>query len=407
MRDRSSVIGEITVELIKKHGTRMCRRENLVTGFGRSAVIANGLSTIFTDANMNKIEVSSLGINDRGYEGNYFFFQRNTPQAKVVNLLLNQPAVQPGQGVYKPTASELVAFAYNTSASAANEGIITDLADGTSMKKRLTRRFSYGSSIAGTFDTIATSLITPSGNAGTVISIPKQIASVTVNRISARYLKTEKVQLLLSDNSVVDYDLTTGVVTPSQAAFPSYAYNNTYAVFEIGDYVYEINTYSSQNVGTCLIYGFDNTGTLVYTSSSISGTSTSDMINFWYDATADKYYITAGESSSYHYELVLNSSGLITSIQVTSDSLTLPASQRIMIGTSSNHIYTNGRSVFAELTDTSYYTASDYPVFIFNGHTFTKQIAELGNLVSYHTFSVPFIKDVGDILNVSYSYFID
>lgn len=408
MKDRTSVIGEITVELIKKHGNRLVRRENLVTGFGRSAIIANGLSTIFTDASMNKIEVSSLGISDRGYEGNYFFFQRSTPpQAKVVNLLLNQPAVQPGQGVYKPTASELVAFAYNSSVSAANEGAVTDLADGTSMKKKLTRRFSYGSSIAGTFDTIATSLVTPSGNAGSVIKIPKYVASADVNRISARYLKTGKVQLLLSGNSVVDYDLATGVVTQSSEAFPSYAYSNTYAVFEIGDYVYEINTYSSQNVGTCVIYGFDSTGSLVYTSSSMSGSSTSDMINFWYDETADKYYLTAGESSSYHYELVLNSSGLITNIQVTSDSITLPASQRIMVGTKDSHIYTNGRSIFAELTDTAYYTASDYPVFLFNGHTFTKQIAELGNLISYHTFSVPFVKDVGDILNVSYSYFID
>lgn len=407
MTNKFSVVGEITVELKKKHGVKLVRKENLVTGFGRSAIVANGLSTIFKDTDMNKIEVSSIGLNDRGYEGNYFFFQRNTPQAKVVNLLLNQPSVQPGQGVYKPTDAELVAFAYSTSASALNEGEITDLTDGTSMKKKLTRRFSYGSSITGTFDTIATSLITPSGNAGSLISIPKQVASSDVSRLSARYLKTGKVQLRLSNNSVVDYDLTTGVITQSQDEFPSYAYNTIYAVFEIGDYVYEINTYASQNVGTCVIYGFDNTGSLVYTSSTISGSSVSDLINFWYDETADKYYLTAGDSASYKYELVVNSSGLITNIQVTSDSITPPASQRIMVGTKDKHIYTNGRSVFAELTDTSYYTASDYPLFLFDGHTFTKQLAELGNLVSYHTFSVPFIKDTGDILNVSYSYFID
>jgi hypothetical protein len=408
MRDRISVIGEIKVELIKKHGVRHVREENLVTGFGRSAIAASGLATIFTDVNQNKITYGPVVNPDLSVSPSTYYplYQRGTPNGKVVNLLLNQPTLQPGQGIYKP-GSELVAFAYAASATVANEGTTAELKDGTSMKKRLTRRFAYGSSITGTFDTIATSLVTPTGNVGYLADISHYIDPVkTVVDISVRYIKSGKLQLLMSDNSVLDYDLTTGIYAPSAEAFPVVHANDNFLVSmtEIGDYVYEIRGFRASS-SSLKIYGYDSTGTNVYTSGTISNLY-GYSFSLYYSSTTNKYYITSANTSD---ELVLNSAGLITAITTTSDTVTNPSPARLLCGKKEDNIYIGANYIYSNITDGtgSRYSSPVTPVFMYNGRMFSAQLTEIGNLISYHTFSVPFIKDAGDVLYVSYSYFID
>lgn len=408
MRDKSSVIGEITVELIKKHGVRHVRKENLVTGFGRSAIAANGLATIFMNVNQNKITYNE-GVNPDPSASSvayYPLYSRSAPDCKVVNLLLNQPTLQAGQGIYKPN-DELVAFAYAASATAANEGVIADLTDGTSMKKRLTRRFAYGSSITGTFDTIATSVVTPTGGAGYLVTIPHYIdATRTVADVSVRYIKSGKLQLLMSDNSVLDYDLTTGTYTTSAEAFPvaHSSSNLLMSMIEIGDYIYELRGFQSE-LTYITIHGYDSTGTNVYTSLAIRDPFGSEL-SLYYSSSADKYYITSPNSAR---ELVLNSNGLITDITNTSDTVTKPAYARFLCGNKDSNIFISAGYIYSAITDgaDSRYKAPAIPAFIYNGRMFSASLTEIGNLISYHTFSTPFIKDAGDILNVSYSYYID
>ena len=405
MKDKAAVIGEITVELIKKHGSRLTRRENLVTGFGKSAIVANGLATVLSDYSNNKVTFYNA------YNSDLFFNRRYTPYAKMVNLLLDSPNLHAGQGMYIPE-SELVAFAYKSSATAANEGTVSTIADGTSMKKKLTRRFSYGSSISGQFDTIATSMIIPDGTAGAIINIQRKLrAEEIIDNVCCRYLKQNKVQVRTATNyDILDYNLETGEVSTSAAAWPSFGQASyLLSTFEIGDYVYEVReTSPMRNYGTDIqIFGYDQNGVLQYTSPLYQAINTYSCKHcLWYDTTAQKYYLYADGPT---YEFVLNSSGLITDIVSTSDSPTVPSTFRVLCGTADASIYVDRQKTYASPEGTTYYTTENNNgiAFQYNNRSFNKSLTEFGNLISYHTFSVPFIKDVGDILNVSYSYFID
>jgi hypothetical protein len=405
MKDHSVVIGDITVELIKKHGKRETHTENLVTGFGKSAVIANGLATMFGSLADNKIEYNTKNPDPQGVGTNDFFFTRDTSDTKVVNMLLNNPTLAAGQGLYIP-GSELVGYAYRDTASDSNEGTTTSIADGTAKKKRLTRRYSYGSSMAFQFDTIATSLITPSGSAGALISIPRFInASDTISNISARGIQSGKLQLKTSSDDILDYDVNTGEISQSADSWISYDPQFLLSVFSIGDYTYEVRGTDTAKAYTIRIYGYDSTGANVYTSDTYSGTyMDSYNLAIIYDAANDAYLLYRDGT---WYAIAVDSNGLITGISRTTTSLSNPPSYRMLLGNKENYVYVDGYKLYGTYDTSSYFTSGVHGVINIDGRIYSKDLTETGNLLSYHKFSVPFVKDVGDVLNVSYSYYID
>lgn len=450
MSDKAAVVGQISVELIKKHGKIERIEDNLVTGFGKSFILANGLSNLFnanTSQTKNKVDFGYFesGTYGRGYlnAGPYF---KKIPYAsaigRVVNLLLDSPTLTAGQGVYLPKSTELVASAYADSGASTTQGIIADLKDGTQMRKCLTRRYVYGTSVSGQFNTIATLLTTSNGASGCIgqltrllspgLSSDTQPASFNLSKLLAG-----KIIITMEDSSVYEYDMNTGVLVLSSGTWTGH-YNA--ATFIYKDNLYVLYNPSSSDRSTVYIAGYDSTGTEVLAPLSIgSSYYNSSYFKVWYDSTTDKVYLNTKQTPSLitTYEFT-TSNDVITGTAITSDSITLPTfpfNITVPVGEVTNNVYSFGANYGLQQR---YYVGTDGPAststlssdfsvasFMYNDRLYAMSgsyytgsgsygtedsyacLMELGNLLSYHEFSTPFIKDVGDELYVSYSYYID
>ena len=449
MSDKAAVIGQIRVELIKKHGKIERVEDNLITGFGKSFVLANGLANIFranTSQTNNKADFGYFesGTYGQGYVNAGPYFKKQpyaADMSRVVNLLLDSPTLVSGQGVYLPKSAELMAYAYADSGAGATQGIIADLKDGTQMRKCLTRRYVYGTSVSGQFNTIATLLTTPDGATGRIgqlarllspgLSTDAQPSSLNLSKLLAG-----KIMINMSDSSVYEYDMTTGVLTLSSGTWTGH-YNAVTFIYK--DNLYILYNPSSSDRSTVYIAGYDSTGNEVLAPLSIgSSWNNSSYFKVWYDSTTDKVYLntenTPTLASTFEFT---TSSDIITGTAITSDSITIPTFTykiTVPVGEVTDNIYSFGSSYGLQQR---YYLGTDGPAststlslqfapaaFMINNRLYAISggyvsgdvsyqtnssaiLIELGNLLSYHTFSVPFIKDVGDELYVSYSYYID
>lgn len=441
MSDKAAVIGQIRVELIKKHGKIERIEDNLVTGFGKSFVLTNGLATLFagnTSQAQNKINFGDTYKTS----GPYFPQQpANANLAYVTNLLLNSPTLAAGQGVYLPKTEELVAFASSDSGAGTTQGVIAELKEGTQMRKCLTRRYVYGTSVSGQFDTIATLLTTPNGASGRIGSLARLLSpglstGIQPSSLNLSKLLAGKIMINMSDNSVYEYDMNTGVLTLSSGTYTGH-YNA--ATFIYKDNLYILYNPSVSDRSTVYIAGYDSTGTQILAPTPIgSSYYNSSYFKVWYDSTTDKVYLNFVDSPSLAntYEFTV-SNDVITGTQITSDSITVPTfpfNITVPIGEVTNNIYSYGSNYGLSQR---YYLGTEGPAstktlslnfsvatFMIGGRLYgtsgryvsgdnqyinytTAALIEFGNLLSYHTFSVPFIKDVGDELYVSYSYYID
>lgn len=440
MSDKAAVIGQIRVELIKKHGKIERIEDNLVTGFGKSFVLANGLATLFagnTTQTGNKITFGDTNKTP----GPYFPQQpTNANLGYVTNLLLNNPTLAAGQGFYLPGAEELVASAYADSGAGATRGIVTELKAGTQMRKCLTRRYVYGTSVSGQFDTIATLLTTPdlaSGRMGRLIRLLSTGLSTDIqpSSVNLSRLHDGKIMINMSDSSVYEYDMLTGVLTLSSGTWTPHYFAST---FIYNDNLYIIYSEGNSRYDRIDIVGYNSAGVEILAPINIGGGNfSSGCLRVWYDNTTDKVYLNIDSSPSLAgtYEFT-TSAGVITGKQITSDSITIPSFSygvAVPVGEVTDNIYTFASSYFsyrAYLSLDGPASAnilnlnSNGPCFMLNNRlyaiagkyitggsqymsTVNVALTEYGNLLSYHTFSTPFIKDVGDELYVSYSYYID
>lgn len=442
MSDKAAVVGRISVELIKKHGKIEHIEDNLVTGFGKSFVLANGLATLFagnTSQAQNKI---TLGGATYQTPGPYFPKQpANANLSYITNLLLDSPTLVAGQGIYLPKAAELVASASADSGAGTTQGIITELKEGTQMRKCLTRRYVYGTSVSGQFNTIATLLTTPNGASGRIgrltrllspgLSTDAQPSSLNLSKLLAG-----KIMINMSDSSVYEYDMTTGVLALSSGTWTGH-YNA--ATFIYKGNLYVLYNPSLSDYSTVYIAGYDSTGTEVLAPISIgSSYNNPSYFKVWYDSTTDKVYLNTFDppllGNTYEFT---TSADVITGTAITSDSITLPTFARaitVPVGEVTNNVYSFGASYGLQQR---YYVGTDGPAssnilnlkynvasfmlgnrlygiagrYISGDNQYTRNasaaLVEFGNLLSYHEFSTPFIKDVGDELYVSYSYYID
>lgn len=449
MSDKAAVIGQIRVELIKKHGKIERIEDNIITGFGKSFILANGLANIFkanTSHTNNKVDFGYFegGTYGQGYVNAGPYFKKlpyEADMSRVVNLLLDSPTLASGQGVYLPKSAELIASAYADSGASDTQGIIADIKDGTQMRKCLTRRYVYGTSVSGQFNTIATLLTTPNGATGRIgqlarclspgLSTDAQPSSYNLSKLLAG-----KIIITMSDNSVYEYDMTTGVLTLSSGTWTGH-YNAVTFIYK--DNLYILYNPSLSDRSTVYIAGYDSTDTQILAPTAIgSSWYNSSYFKVWYDSTTDKVYLNATDSPSLAntYEFTV-SDGVITGTQITADSITVPTfpfNITVPVGEVTNKVYSFGSNYGLQQR---YYLGTDGPAsaatlysqlapatFMINNRLYAMSggyvsgsssyqtsasaiLIELGNLLSYHTFSVPFIKDVGDELYVSYSYYID
>lgn len=463
MINKSRVHGYIEVELNKKHGKRILLHENMLTQFGKSVVIGNGLGGIFsagTDKKLNNIRC--IGTREYTYYGTanpvgpYLVNMTDvyTDGSKITNLLLNNPSLSSDTGLYIPDDDTLAGYAaLDTSASGTlKEGTVSYVKDAQNRIRRLVRRFEYSPDLACEFNTIAMATMTPTGTTGRVIPMYRNVNPFVYNDSSMQYFTIQNVGLHKIKDSLVSFTAAdgatytvsgiTGKIEQTGTVQTGYDKNTIISVFTKGNYTYVVRAlpgnYSNQmRIGYDVL---DTDGNTVYsTYFSIGDWTTSYYYGMVYYE--GDFYFVYGWSGRW-YKLTDTGSGYMTFSASTyiNAPITLPTKTFSVLGSDSagfttyqfGFTFTRGSSPYYFPTsftpvNSSYEavgSAVAYTGCLFNiGHQVlsfayaeTKEydwapklesLVEYGNLISYHTLDQTIQKSVGDTMFITYSYVID
>lgn len=457
MINKSRVHGYIEVELNKKHGKRILLHENMLTQFGKSVVIGNGLGGIFSESSnktLNKIRCSGIRgfASDRDYPIGPYLTGSNsayTDGSKITNLLLNNPQLSSDTGLYIPDDNTLAGYAALDKASSASlkEGTVAYVKDSQDRIRRLVRRFEYPVDLACEFNTIAMATMTPTGTTGRVIPMYRNVNPFVYNASSMRNFTISKIGLTKIKDGLVSYTAADGnTYTVSgitgkieEGGTVHNIDSNTISVFTKGNYTYLVKALAGSYAGNVNI-GYnvlDADGNIVYNTSFSVG----DYGNYCYGMVyyQGEFYLVYGYTGIW-YKLVDKGNGYIefdTNTYITAP-VTLQNNYFSVIGSESagfktyafnisyNSIYGTRPTAFF-VTSNSYAKVGNsipykgclfsigHQVLSFN-YAETKEydwapklesLVEYGNLLSYHTLDQPIQKSVGDSMFITYSYVID
>ena len=465
MINKSRVHGYIEVELNKKHGKRILLHENMLTQFGKSVVIGNGLGGIFTEGSnktLNKIRCSGIRgfASDSGYQiGPYLTGSKSayTDGSKITNLLLNNPQLYSDTGLYIPDDNTLAGYAALDKASSASlkEGTVSYVKDSQDRIRRLVRRFEYPTDLACEFNTIAMATMTPTGTTGRVIPMYRNVnpfvydaslmSSFTISKVGLHKIKDGLVSYEAADGKIYTVSCITGKIEEGGTVQNMHShteqniYINTISVFTKGNYTYLVKAIDYRN-SDMLKIGYsvlDTDGNIVYdTTFSVGAYGGYCYGMVYYEG---EFYFVYGDNGRW-YKLVDTGNGYMEfSTSTYIDALiTLPNNYFSVIGSESAGFktyafslsYITGYGVSPKaffVTNNSYAKVGNeiaYKGCLFSvghqvlsfGYAETKEydwapklesLIEYGNLLSYHTLDQPIQKSVGDSMFITYSYVID
>lgn len=452
MINKSKVHGYIEVELNKKHGKRILLHENMLTQFGKSVVIGNGLGGIFSESSnktLNKIKC--VGTRDYVYDinypiGPYLTGSREvyTDGSKITNLLLNNPQLYADTGLYIPDDNTLAGYAaLDTSASGTlKEGTVAYVKDSQDRIRRLVRRFEYPVDLACEFNTIAMATMTPTGTTGRVVPMYRNVnpfvynassmSSFTISFVGLHKIKDGLVSYTAADGNTYTVSCITGKI--EEGGTIQSIKDNTISVFTKGNYTYVVKSLRGQYLGNFII-GYtvlDADGNKVYDTSF----SVREDGDYYYGMVyyQGEFYFVDGYYGRW-YKLVDTGKGYMEFSKSTyiTEPVTLPENNFSVIGSESDGFKTYAFVVSNTVPKAFYVTNSSYAKVgnriaytgcLFNighqvlgfGYAETKEydwapklesLIEYGNLLSYHTLDQPIQKSVGDSMFITYSYVID
>lgn len=460
MINKSRVHGYIEVELNKKHGKRILLHENMLTQFGKSVVIGNGLGGIFTEgSNKTLNKIRCIGTRDYVYDINYPIGPYLTGSgtvytdgSKITNLLLNNPQLYSDTGLYIPDDNTLAGYAaLDTSASGTlKEGTVAYVKDAQNRIRRLVRRFEYPADLACEFNTIAMATMTPTGTTGRIIPMYRNVnpfvynassmSGFTISKIGLTKLKDGLVSYEAADGKTYTVSCITGKIEEGGTVQTGYNKNEIISVFTKGNYTYVVRAlqgnYSRQmRVGYDVL---DTAGNIVYNTYF----SVADWTNSYYYGIVyyeGEFYFVYGYSGRW-YKLVDTGAGYMqfnTNTYINAP-ITLPTATFSVVGSDSSG-FTTYQFGFTYISSSPYYLPTSfastnnyakvgnniaYKGCLFSiGHQVlsfdyaeTKEydwapklesLIEYGNLLSYHTLDQPIQKSVGDSMFITYSYVID
>lgn len=420
--EKASIHGFITVELVKKHGRKIIKTENLLTPAGKEYILREGTASLFSQGAYKQNSISIHGANGAGPYSAQTVGQ--TGGSVLTNLLLNQPDFTATKRVYFDS-SAIVAKAYADTSSVSNIGHITYLDSSTDKKKRVTRRFVYDVNDSYEFDTIALATNAPAGAAG-LMSYTFKGLPFSPSRFTLAGCSDGEVIIKDSSDNVWKYNLDTGLITPettiTNVLIPL---DKPGAVFVYGNYVYYVNVTQSMYTSDQYAkwYIFDKT-----TGAQVSyGEKRSFSSVNYYDGT---FYV-ASAGGTLGYQLAENSSGMLVPGGSTITLPFTPAGFTAPIGDTTHgfkNVYipnwggTPGGSTLIKTLPNTYETAATFMggmIFRAGEHicawktgtspcqpTERYMLTDAVNLLSYHTFATPIQKNIGDVMNVSYSYYL-
>lgn len=442
------VRGEITIDITRKHGKREHKVYNMLTTFGKSYMLANGLARQYgvnTNHLRNKIRIQGKDSDTSVYAnqtGPYLNDYQSvvTTGSRICNLLLSNPTLNVNKSLYIPSLDDLSGFAFTDTASTASlkEGIVAPLADNTRVDNAIVRRFQYGADLACEFDTIAMSTKAPGGSSSSFGRVVPQFRSIMPITYSSGDHTIEYVGLhLLSEGKLIFKDsatdmtytlnLESGIIVQGgdaniQSGYSTASGTSYISAFKYNNYTYVTYWYSPMYGSRYMKYDvYDSTGTRIAHDLTAAGENSIVYYN-------NKFY-AAGSST--WYEMVENESGILQAD--TSSSIAAP------VTLDSNYNYNTcgdalgGYTVFGYTAGTSlqtvYFLDTDYAVatqgyttkmlFSYNGvvysvgageaqtHNWANKVdglIEFGNLLSFHTLSETITKNVGDLMYVTYAY---
>lgn len=338
---KASVHGYIEIELHKKHGQKLIFHENILTQFGKSFVLSNGLGGLFgygTTKTSNRIRCTGTRPADV-YSNTYpvgpylcnLISSRNTVYtdgSKVTNLLLNNPTLAVDKGLYLPTGDTLAGYAgLDTAASGTlKEGVISQLKDSQDRVRKIVRRFEYPSDLACEFNCIAMSTVTPGGANGRVVPLYRSVQPVVFNSQTMTPTDLRDEQQLgyhkLTDNQIVftaangnnyTVNAATGAIEEGGDIQGTILNKQVISVFNHNDYTYVVkmvaNTSYSRSADISYdVLAADGTKVASYTFSPTYFSTSSSMGIIYYEG--DFYYVWGYYNR--WYKLTQDSSGILS-----------------------------------------------------------------------------------------------
>ena len=421
MNDRITLKGEITVEIIRKNGKIEKHTENLLTTFGKSYCLANGINRPMNYSSGVKDSKLRIG-NETIYPWNQAATEK-TGNTLLCNLLWNglPNSISQDTSLFMPDSDSLIGYAYDGNTTGSKQGQVVNLNDGQAIKNQIVHKFQYGSDLHGSITHIGMSTSAPDG-AGAIASVLRSIAHgvYSSGNMSYYWPKSDGTLYSVFNSNPTIADLSTGELEAATAMSHHRAiasYQAPVGLFKWGNYIYVIDPNRGRYGPQPILYVLNiNTGVQInaYNLSGKGLCVKEGHLYMVYDLNA----------STTIYEVTQNLDGTLN-FSGTGESYTTPWNGSVVSVagdmdtgniyniTDTNYIYSDkGACIGVNADNLGYSETFNLGGRLFNfvnqrysfeNHT-PYYLREYGNLLSWHEFGTPIVKNIGDTLFVTYSY---
>lgn len=441
MSEKINIGGEILVELKRKNGKREIFRHNMMTEFGRSFALSQGINklrystaknrgTLVTLCSSTYNTISPTGVGALPPVANPTSSGGvDQTASKLCNLLMNIPSgtITKKKACFMPESANLLAYAFRDTASASNEGYIDTTADNIALRNRVVTRYVYPSDLAGQFNCIAMSTMTPDTTyKGRAAKVQRSIARILSSSNSMpNYILYDGTYLYLYPSDLGKVNLETGEVTDHNYTVYSdfFTYPDTssghYATyFTYNGFPMQIYYQYSSSAGNSYLYVNCKAanGTIQQWSTRLYGLgfrgaffkNGSLYVSFQYGST---------------YKVTVDSTTGAMTYATTSDDVSDLLDKAYLPLDENNYIDVNWKFNGLKVPNTGIYFIHDNKLLSFakpdlyslswnigyNGSSQANSenlLTEYGNILSFHQYDNPIVKNVGDELSVTYSYYM-
>lgn len=440
MSEKINIGGEILVELKRKNGKREIFKHNMMTEFGRSFALSQGINKLRYSTEKNRGTLATLcsssynTISPAGV-GNLPPTENptasggvNQTTSKLCNLLMNisSGTITKKKACFMPESANLLAYAFRDTASASNEGYIDTVADNIALKNRVVTRYVYPSDLAGQFNCIAMSTMTPDTTyKGRAAKVQRSIARIlSAANSPLQSMLYDGTYLYLYPSDLGKVNLETGEVT-------EHSYTNT-SFFGLP------NSTDGGSWASYFMYnGFMMQLRYSYSSYAdsrymyLSVLKADGTIQEWstriYSITFKGCFFKNGNlyfcRSDNNYKVIIDSTTGAMTYATTSDDVSdllnkayipLDENNYIDVNWKYNGLLVNNNSLYfmhdsklLSLALPDLYSQS-WNIGYTNGSRLNSEylLTEYGNILSFHQYDNPIVKNVGDELSVTYSYYM-
>ena len=442
MSEKINIGGEILVELKRKNGKREIFKHNMMTEFGRSFALSQGINKLRYSTSKNKGTLGVIGIGNANNTINPLGVGAIPPTAnpassggvdqtasKLCNLLMNisSGTITKKKACFMPESANLLAYAFRDTASAANEGYIDWTGDNIAFKNRVVTRYVYPSDLAGQFNCIAMSTMTPDTTyKGRAAKVQRSIARILSSSNSMpNYILYDGTYLYLYPSDLGKVNLETGEVTDH--SYTVYSDFFTYPDTSSGHYATYF-TYNGFPMQIYYQYSSSASNSYLYVNCKAANGTIQQWSTRLYGLGFRGAFFKNGSlyvSFQYGstYKVTVDSTTGAMTYATTSDDVSDLLDKAYLPLDENNYIDVNWKFNGMKVPNPGIYFIHDNKLLSFAkpdlyslswniGYNGTSQssaenlLTEYGNILSFHQYDNPIVKNVGDELSVTYSYYM-